>query len=96
MTREFPEGRETRRETEKAVLEETSLKTSSSMIRKVTCLDLVPVLGPTELMIAAAEGLVAVSQVVVSWVVAIEGGHKATPLKTLSDLLLFRAGEKRG
>ena len=54
------------------------------------------ILGPTELMIAAAEGLVAVSQVVVSWVVAIEGGHKATPLKTLSDLLLFRAGEKRG
>ena len=45
------------------------------MIIKVTCLDLVPVLGPTELMIAAAEGLVVVSQTF-----AIKGGHKSSTI----------------
>ena len=42
----------------------------------------VAVLGPTQLVIAAAEGLVIVSHIVVSWVVAIEGGHKSSAIGT--------------
>ena len=84
MTRE---GREPRRETDEAVLGETSLdlhlqKYHSCGLERRPVQMCVAVLGPTQLMIAAAEGLVVVSHIAVSRVVAIERGHKSSTIGT--------------